>query len=84
MTQSTFVSPDAVPEVVPEAQEVHKNDAPPPKLEIKRDTAETLFVPRKDQTIRTKKPKAGERASKGDGSVVLVSSPLSKCYSNTS
>lgn len=43
-------------------------------LPIKRDGIEALGgAPRKELSVRSKKPKPGERASKGDGSIILVS-----------
>ncbi|KAJ4302556.1 hypothetical protein N0V88_002706 [Collariella sp. IMI 366227] len=40
-------------------------------LSTKRDGIQTATVPRKELSVRSKKPKPGERTSKGDGSIVL-------------
>jgi hypothetical protein len=66
LTESTFVNPDAPPEmyqVRPEKLEL---------LSIKRDGIENASAPRKELSVRSKRQKAGERVSKGDGSIVLV------------
>lgn len=43
-------------------------------LGMKRDGFDNRTPARKELSVRSKKPKAGERVSKGDGSVVLVCS----------
>ncbi|KAK0615011.1 Nup133 N terminal like-domain-containing protein [Bombardia bombarda] len=67
LAESTFVNPEAPPEMF----EV-KSDAVS-LLSTKRDGVENVVPPRKDLSVRSKKPKAGERVSKGDGSIVLTS-----------
>ncbi len=68
LSEQTFVSPDAAPEMF----EVKSDKVA--MLGVKRDGIETVSVPppRQELSVRSKKAKAGERASKGDGSVVLV------------
>lgn len=39
----------------------------------KRESAKLTQTPRRDLAVRGKKPKTAERATKGDGSVTLVS-----------
>ncbi|KAK0644488.1 Non-repetitive/WGA-negative nucleoporin C-terminal-domain-containing protein [Cercophora newfieldiana] len=66
LSETTFVNPDAAPEmyeVKPDKLDLHN---------IKRDGIEAISAPRKELSVRSKKPKPGERASKGDGSVVLT------------
>lgn len=66
LSEATFVNPEAPPEMY----EV-KSD----KLDIlgmKRDGVDNRPPARKELSVRSKKPKAGERVSKGDGSVVLT------------
>lgn len=66
---STTVNPDAAPEtyeVKPEKVDL---------LSTKRDGIENTPAPRKELSVRSKKPKLGERTSKGDGSIVLVCPP---------
>jgi nuclear pore complex protein Nup133 len=41
-------------------------------MEAKQDGLENMPAPKKELSVRAKKPKPGERVSKGDGSVVLV------------
>lgn len=74
LSEQTFVSPDAPPQML----EVKADKAAklPAKLERLRDTTPAA---KQDLSVRSKKPKPGERVSKGDGSVVLVSFP-SRCY----
>ncbi len=66
LSETTFVNPDAPPEMFDVKSD--KIDL----LGIKRDGVETISAPRKELSVRSKKPKPGERTSKGDGSVVLV------------
>jgi len=68
LTEQTFVNPDAAPEMY----EVKADKMA--MLAVKRDGIENATgpTPRKELSVRSKKPKAGERISKGDGSVVLV------------
>jgi nuclear pore complex protein Nup133 len=47
----------------------------PDKIDIlsaKSDGIENVVAPRRELSVRSKKPKPGERTSKGDGSIVLV------------
>ena len=66
LTEQTFVNPDAPPDMF---------EVKPDKVataDLRQDGIENFAVPKKDVQVRAKKPKAGDRASKGDGSVVLV------------
>lgn len=66
LAETTFQSPEAPPDMF----EV-KSD----KMDLrgtKRDGVENTSAPRKELSVRSKKPKPGERTSKGDGSIVLV------------
>ncbi|KAJ9156550.1 hypothetical protein NKR23_g1073 [Pleurostoma richardsiae] len=68
LTEQTFVNPDAQPEML----EV-KPDRSIAKLNTRPDGIENVAViPRRELSVRSKKPKAAERTSKGDGSVVLT------------
>ena len=58
------------PDVRPEMLEVKPDRLS--AIDIKPDGIENMPVPKRDLGIRAKKPKASERVSKGDGSVVLV------------
>ncbi|KAK5661648.1 hypothetical protein OQA88_9748 [Cercophora sp. LCS_1] len=67
LSETTFVNPEAPPEMFEVKSD--KIDL----LGIKRDGIETtVSAPRKELSVRSKKPKPGERASKGDGSVILT------------
>lgn len=66
LAETTFVNPDAAPEMY----EVKSDKVT--RSGTKRDGVENFPAPRKELSVRSKKPKAGERISKGDGSVVLV------------
>ena len=69
LSEATFVNPDAPPEMF---------EVKPDNIDVlgrKRDGVEAITAPRKELSVRSKKPKAGERAGKGDGSVTLVSRP---------
>ncbi|KAK3937905.1 Non-repetitive/WGA-negative nucleoporin C-terminal-domain-containing protein [Diplogelasinospora grovesii] len=66
LTETTFVNPDAPPEMY--EVKADKIDV----LSVKRDGLSTFGAPRKELSVRSKKPKAGERVSKGDGSIVLT------------
>lgn len=70
LTEITFVNPEAQP---PEMYEVKSDSIT--KLPARHDGIENVPGPKKELSVRSKKPKAGERLSKGDGSVVLVRSP---------
>ena len=66
LTESTFLNPDKRPEMF---------EVKPDKvvmLEVKQDGLENMPAPKKDLSVRAKKPKPSERVSKGDGSIVLV------------
>ncbi|KAH8887759.1 hypothetical protein GQ53DRAFT_768085 [Thozetella sp. PMI_491] len=66
LSENTFVNPDAPPETF---------EVKPDKVDflgIKRDGVENFGAPRKELSVRSKKPKPGERLGKGDGSVVLT------------
>ncbi|KAK1828126.1 Non-repetitive/WGA-negative nucleoporin C-terminal-domain-containing protein [Podospora conica] len=65
LAETTFVNPEAAPEMYEVKSD--KIDV----LSLKRDGVEMVAAPRKELSVRSKKPKA-ERASKGDGSVVLT------------
>jgi nuclear pore complex protein Nup133 len=84
LTEQTFLNPDAGPEMY----EVKADRVA--MLSVQPDGIENAAAPapRKELSVRSKKPKAGERISKGDGSVLLVgyartplisSTYLSKC-----
>lgn len=64
LSETTFVNPEATPEMY----EVKSDKIA--VLGMKRDGFDSY--PRKELSVRSKKPKAGERVNKGDGSVVLV------------
>ena len=80
VTEQTFASPDVPPEMF----QVQSDKVA--RLSAKRDTIENQALatpntnlsvsltpaPKKELSVRSKKTKAGERISKGDGSVVLV------------
>ncbi|KAK3350168.1 Non-repetitive/WGA-negative nucleoporin C-terminal-domain-containing protein [Lasiosphaeria hispida] len=66
LSETTFVSPDAPPEMY----EVKSDKVD--LLSIKRDGIENIGAPRKELSVRSKKPKPGERTNKGDGSIVLT------------
>ncbi|KAB5577589.1 Non-repetitive/WGA-negative nucleoporin C-terminal-domain-containing protein [Coniochaeta sp. 2T2.1] len=66
LSEATFVNPEAPPETF---------DVKSDKLEVlglKRDGFDNHTPARKELSVRSKKPKAGERVSKGDGSVILT------------
>ncbi|KAK4152117.1 Non-repetitive/WGA-negative nucleoporin C-terminal-domain-containing protein [Chaetomidium leptoderma] len=66
LSETTFANPD----VPPEMYEVKAD-----KIDIqsaKRDGIENAGATRKELSVRSKKPKQGERSSKGDGSIVLT------------
>ncbi|KAJ9142229.1 hypothetical protein NKR19_g7308 [Coniochaeta hoffmannii] len=66
LSETTFVNPEAPPEMYEVKSD--KLDIMP----IKRDGLDNRPAPRKELSVRSKKPKAGDRVSKGDGSVVLT------------
>ena len=70
---TTSVNPDSQPdtyEVKPDKISAHAT---------KRDGIENAGAQRKELSVRSKKPKPGERTAKGDGSIVLVCSLLLGC-----
>lgn len=70
LSETTFANPDSQPdmyEVKPDKIDLHST---------KRDGIENAGAPRKELSVRSKKPKPGERTSKGDGSIVLVRLPI--------
>lgn len=70
LSETTFANPDSQPdmyEVKPDKIDLHST---------KRDGIENAAAPRKELSVRSKKPKPGERTSKGDGSIVLVRLPI--------
>ncbi len=66
LTEQTFVNPDGLPEMF----EVKADRVA--MLSVKRDGIESAATPAREISVRPKKPRAGERIAKGDGSVVLV------------
>jgi nuclear pore complex protein Nup133 len=65
LSEQTFLSPD----VAPEMEEANKSTV----AVVRRESTKLVHTPRRDLTVRGKKPKSAERAtSKGDGSVILV------------
>ncbi|KAK4195911.1 putative nucleoporin [Triangularia verruculosa] len=66
LSETTFANPDAAPETF----EVKSDQTA--LLGAKSDGIENVGVPRRELSVRFKKPKAGERPNKGDGSVVLT------------
>lgn len=81
LTEQTFVNPDASAPV-PEMYEVKSDKVA--TLDTRQDGIENqppiTPTPRKELSVRAKKPKGGERPSKGDGSVVLVrQTPIAEC-----
>jgi len=73
LTEQTFVNPDAATETY----EV-KPDRKAASNEVRFDDYgvenQPQPPPKKELSVRAKKPKAADRATKGDGSVLLVSS----------
>ncbi|KAL2759045.1 hypothetical protein ACRALDRAFT_2058231 [Sodiomyces alcalophilus JCM 7366] len=68
LTEQTFVNPDATPETF----EVKADKAS--TLDLRQDGfgLESQPVPKKELSVRAKRPKHVERTAKGDGSVVLT------------
>ncbi|KAH7326032.1 Nup133 N terminal like-domain-containing protein [Stachybotrys elegans] len=73
LTEQTFVNPDAPQEMI--QIQIEKPVAATPNGVIKHDNLENIDpTPRRDSSMRIKKPKHGDRAAnKGDGSLVLTS-----------
>jgi nuclear pore complex protein Nup133 len=68
LAETASVNPDSQPdtyEVKPDKISAHAT---------KRDGIENAGAQRKELSVRSKKPKPGERTAKGDGSIVLVCS----------
>jgi nuclear pore complex protein Nup133 len=66
LAETSSVNPDPQPDMY---------DVKPDKIDVhatKRDGIENAGAPRKELSVRSKKPKPGERVTKGDGSIVLV------------
>ncbi|TPX15847.1 uncharacterized protein E0L32_000181 [Thyridium curvatum] len=75
LTEQTFVNPDAAPEMYEvKATKVAKLSTKPDGIENipATTTTTTTTTAKRELSVRSKKPKAGERISKGDGSVVLT------------
>ncbi|KAK4676697.1 hypothetical protein QC764_402490 [Podospora pseudoanserina] len=70
LSETTFANPDAAATAAPETFEVKSDQLD--LLGTKSDGIENVGVPRRELSVRFKKPKAGERPNKGDGSVVLT------------
>lgn len=70
LSETTFANPDVPADARPEMFEVKSDKTG--LSGIKRDGIENFGAPRKELSVRSRKPKAGERVSKGDGSIVLV------------
>lgn len=71
LSEQAFVNPEARTETVDAKPER------PAAKEARRESVETTPAPKRELGIRTKKSKASERVSKGDGSAVLVGPPVS-------
>ncbi|KAL0942209.1 nuclear pore complex subunit nup133 [Colletotrichum truncatum] len=74
LTEQTFVNPDVSSAPAPEMYEVKSDKVA--TLDVRQDGIENhppiTPTPRKELSVRAKKPKGGERPTKGDGSVVLT------------
>lgn len=68
LSEATFVNPEAQPEMY----EVKADKVEYPAKRDGFEPAANHTAPRKELTVRSKKAKAADRVSKGDGSVVLV------------
>lgn len=71
LSEQAFVNPEARHETVDA-----KPERPAAAKEARRESVESTPAPKRELGIRTKKPKASERVSKGDGSAVLVGTPV--------
>lgn len=67
LSEQTFLPPDGTPEML-EVKSTKANGSL-----SRRESTKLTQTPRRDLAVRGKKPKVVERATKGDGSVVLVS-----------
>ncbi|KAI8286481.1 Nucleoporin NUP133 [Colletotrichum sp. SAR11_240] len=74
LTEQTFTNPDVSNAPAPEMYEVKSDKVA--TLDVRQDGIENHHpitpTPRKELSVRAKKPKGGERPTKGDGSVVLT------------
>ncbi|KAJ0301186.1 hypothetical protein COL516b_007960 [Colletotrichum fioriniae] len=74
LTEQTFVNPDVSAPTGPEMYEVKSDKVA--TLDKRQDGIENQNpitpTPRKELSVRAKKPKGGDRPTKGDGSVVLT------------
>lgn len=66
LTEQTFMAPDAAPEM-DEGRSSKSN-----RIIAKRESTKLGQTPRRELAMRVKKLKTGERATKGDGSIILV------------
>ncbi|ORY59619.1 Nup133 N terminal like-domain-containing protein [Pseudomassariella vexata] len=66
LSEQTFVNPEAT-------LETYEVKSARPSIELKQDGLENPPEVKKELSLRSKKPKTGERIHKGDGSVVLTS-----------
>lgn len=67
MNDQTFVNPNATPETY------EVKSARPSMVELKQDGIEESPASKQELSFRSKKARPGERLSKGDGSILLVS-----------
>lgn len=65
LNDNTFTDPDVVPEM-------QMTRARKPSTTIARRESNASLAPKRELSLRGKKPKAGDRVGKGDGSSVLV------------
>ncbi|GKT68423.1 nuclear pore complex subunit nup133 [Colletotrichum tofieldiae] len=74
LTEQTFVNPEVSAPTGPEMYEVKSDKVA--ALDVRQDGIENhnpiTPTPRKELSVRAKKPKGGDRPTKGDGSVVLT------------
>ncbi|GJC98095.1 hypothetical protein ColKHC_06921 [Colletotrichum higginsianum] len=74
LTEQTFVNPDVSARTGPDMYEVKADKVA--TLDVRQDGIENQNpitpTPRKELSVRAKKPKGGDRPTKGDGSVVLT------------
>lgn len=72
LNETTVANTEALPETDTEMSDVKSDKVV--LRDMTRDGIENLGGPRKELSVRSKKPRAGERTAKGDGSIVLVCS----------
>ncbi|EFQ28308.1 hypothetical protein CGRA01v4_11943 [Colletotrichum graminicola] len=74
LTEQTFVNPEVSAPTGPEMYEVKSDKVA--TLDVRQDGIENQNpitpTPRKELSVRAKKPKGGDRPTKGDGSVILT------------